>query len=122
MEAQATVIIWVGYIKGQFNLSDLFTNKTMLWNTRHNLVDEMFSKIASPIGDIGKAQVHFHMGAYKYLPHYKVPDICATENTPPILSSMYVDLSPTSFGFSISYHLRDWSKFNLKSAQQDWTR
>ena len=68
---QAAGIFRVGSIPGQFKLTDLFTKTTMSGNTRHNLVDSIFSNTASPIGDIEKAWVHFYMGVYKYLPHYK---------------------------------------------------
>ena len=70
-EAQAAGILRVGWVPGECNLEDLFTNTTMPGNTRHNLVDSIFSNTASPIGDIENLQVHLFMGAYKYLPHYK---------------------------------------------------
>ena len=54
-EAQAAGILRVGWIPGEFNLADLFTKTTMPGNTRHNLVDSIFSNTASPIGDIEKA-------------------------------------------------------------------
>ena len=54
-EAEAAGILWVGWIPGEFNLADLFTKTTMPGNTRHNLVDSIFSNTASPIGDIEKA-------------------------------------------------------------------
>ena len=53
-EEQATGILRVEWIPGEFNLEDLFTNTTMPGNTRHNLVESIFSNIASPIGDIEK--------------------------------------------------------------------
>ena len=71
MEAQASGILHIGWIPGEFNLVDLFTNTTMPGNTRHNLVDSIFSNTASPIGDIEKSQVHFHTNTSKYLSHYK---------------------------------------------------
>ena len=71
-EAQAEVIIRVGWIPVEFNLADLFTNTTIPGNTRHNLVDSIFINKISPIGDIEKAYVHLYMGEYKYLPHYKI--------------------------------------------------
>ena len=70
-EAQAAGIIRFGWIPGEFNLADFSTKTKMRWNTRHNLVDSIFSNTASPIGDIEKVWVHFYMGASKYLPHYK---------------------------------------------------
>ena len=54
-EAQAAGILRVGWIPGEFDLSDLFTKTTMPVNTRHNLVDSIFSNSASPLGDIEKA-------------------------------------------------------------------
>ena len=39
MEYQATGILRVGWIPGEFNLADFFTKTTMPGNTRHNLVD-----------------------------------------------------------------------------------
>ena len=54
-EAQASDILRVGWITGEFNLSDLFTKITMPGNTRHNLVVSIFSNTASPVGDIEKA-------------------------------------------------------------------
>ena len=54
-EDQATGILWVGWIPGEFNLADLFTKITIPRNTRHNLVDSIFSNTESPIGDIEKA-------------------------------------------------------------------
>ena len=71
-EAQAAGIILVGWIPGEFNLADLFTKTTMSRNTRHNLVDLIFSNTASPIGDIEKAWVFLYMVASKYLPHYNI--------------------------------------------------
>ena len=38
-EDQASGILKVGWITGEFNLSDLFTKTIMPGNTRHNLVD-----------------------------------------------------------------------------------
>ena len=55
MEAQASGILHIVWIPGEFNLVDLFTNTTIPGNTRHNLVDSIFSNTASPIGDIEKA-------------------------------------------------------------------
>ena len=54
-EAQSAGIIRVGWIPGEFNLAELFTNTTMPGNTRCNLVDSIFSSTSSPIGDIEKA-------------------------------------------------------------------
>ena len=51
-EAQDSGILRVGWIPGEFNLADLFTMTTMPGNTRHNLVDSIFSNTKSPIGDI----------------------------------------------------------------------
>ena len=69
-EAQAAGILRVGWIPGDFNLEDLFTKTTTSGNTRHNLVDSIFSNTAPPIGDIEKAYVHLYIGESKYLPHY----------------------------------------------------
>ena len=63
-------ILRVGLIPGDFKPEDLFTNTTLPVNTRHNLVDSIFSNTSSPIGGIEKAWVHLYMGASKYLPHY----------------------------------------------------
>ena len=54
-ESQDAGIIQVGCIPGEFNLADLFTKTTMTGNTRHNLVDSIFSNTASKIGDTEKA-------------------------------------------------------------------
>ena len=54
-EAQAAGILRVGWIPGEFILSNLFTKTTIPGNTRNNLVDSIFSNTASPIGDIEKA-------------------------------------------------------------------
>ena len=53
-EAQASGILRVGWFPGEFNLTYLFTNTTMPGNTRHNLIDSIFSNTASPIGNIEK--------------------------------------------------------------------
>ena len=53
-EAQDAGILRVGCIPGEFNLADLFTKTTMPGNTRHNLVDSIFSNAASHIGDVEK--------------------------------------------------------------------
>ena len=53
--AHAAGIIHVWWIKGEFNLVDLFTKTTMPGNARHNLVDSIFSNTESPIGNIEKA-------------------------------------------------------------------
>ena len=53
-EARDAGILRVGWIPGEFNLSDLFTNTKMPGNARHNLVDSIFSNTTSPIGDIKK--------------------------------------------------------------------
>ena len=54
-EDQATGILWVVWIPGEFNLEDLFTDTTMPGNKRHNLDDSIFSNTAPPIGNIEKA-------------------------------------------------------------------
>ena len=54
-ESQAAGILQVGWIPGEFSPSDLFTKTTITDNTRHNLVDSIFSNTASPLGDIEKA-------------------------------------------------------------------
>ena len=71
MEAQAESVLSVGWIPGQINLPGLFTKTTMPGKTRHNFVESILSNTTSPIGGIDQAQVHFHMGSYRYLPHYK---------------------------------------------------
>ena len=58
-------VLCVRWIPGDFNLDYLFTKTTMPGNTRHTLVEPIFSNIASPIGGIEKAQVHLHTVAYK---------------------------------------------------------
>ena len=55
MEFHYSGVIRFGWILGEFNLADLFTKTTMPGNTRHNLVDSIFSNTASPIGSIEKA-------------------------------------------------------------------
>ena len=52
---QAAGILRFWWILEEFNLADLFTKTTMTGNTRHNLVDSIFSNKSSPIGDIDKA-------------------------------------------------------------------
>ena len=54
-ETQAAGILRVGWIPGDFNLLYLFTKTTIHRNTRHTLVDSIFSNTASPIGDIEEA-------------------------------------------------------------------
>ena len=54
-EAQAVGILRVGWIPGDFNLSDLFTKSKMPGNKTYNSVDLIFSITASPIYDIEKA-------------------------------------------------------------------
>ena len=44
--AEAAGILRFGWISGEFNLADLFTKTTMPGNTRHNLVDSIFSNTA----------------------------------------------------------------------------
>ena len=51
-EAQYSGILWVVWIKREFNPADLYTKTTMPGITRHNLVDSIFYNIASPIDDI----------------------------------------------------------------------
>ena len=70
-EAQVACTLRVVWIPGEFNLADFFTKTTMPGNTRHNLVDSIFSNTASPIGDIEKAWFHLYMVASKYLTHYR---------------------------------------------------
>ena len=50
-EALDAGIIQVGWIPGEFNPADLFSKTTMPGNTRHNLVDSIFSITASIIVD-----------------------------------------------------------------------
>ena len=69
-ESQAAGVLFVRWIPGEFNAACFFMNSTLTDNTRNNLVESIFSKPASPIGDIEKAWVHLHVGASKYLPHY----------------------------------------------------
>ena len=54
-ESQAAGVLCVGLIVGKFNLDDLFTKTKIPGNTRHNLVEYIFSNRASPIGGIDKA-------------------------------------------------------------------
>ena len=54
-EAQDAGILRVGWIPGEFNPAELLTKTTMPGNTRHNLVDSVFSNTASSICDIEKA-------------------------------------------------------------------
>ena len=49
---RVVVILRVGWIPGEFNLADLFTNKTVTGNIRHILGDTNFFYTASPIVDI----------------------------------------------------------------------
>ena len=51
-EAQAAGILRFGWIPVEFYLEDLFIKTTVPGNTKHNLVDSIFSNTASPIGDI----------------------------------------------------------------------
>ena len=53
-EARAEGVLRVGWIPGEFNPEYLFTNTTMPGNTRHNMVESIFSNISSPIGGIEK--------------------------------------------------------------------
>ena len=55
---QAAGILWVGWIPRELKLADLFKKTTMPGNTRHKLVDLIFSNTKSPISDIEKAWVH----------------------------------------------------------------
>ena len=71
-ESKYAYIFRFGWIPGEFNPVDLFTKTTMPGDTRHNLVDSIFSITESTIGDIEKAWVHLYMGASKYIPHYKI--------------------------------------------------
>jgi hypothetical protein len=50
-EAQATGTIRVGWIKGDFNLADLFTKTTMPGNLRHGLVMNIFNNDVAPLVD-----------------------------------------------------------------------
>ena len=54
-QAQAAGILRDVLISGEFNLAEFFTNTTKPGNTRHNLVESIFSKTVSSIGDIEKA-------------------------------------------------------------------
>ena len=45
-EAQAAGILRAGLIPGELYLADLFTKTTMPGNTRHNLIDSIFSNTA----------------------------------------------------------------------------
>ena len=63
-DAHAAVFICVLWITGEFNLVDLFTKKMTSGNSRHILVETIFSNIEYPIGGIEKVYVYFHMGAY----------------------------------------------------------
>ena len=50
-EAQAAGMIRVGWIKGEFNLADLFTKTTMPGNLRHGLVMNIFNNDVAPLVD-----------------------------------------------------------------------
>ena len=50
-EAQAAGTIRVGWIKGEFNLADLFTKTTMPGNLRHGLVMNIFNNDVAPLVD-----------------------------------------------------------------------
>ena len=50
-EAQAAGIIRVGWIKGEYNLADLFTKTTMAGNVRHGMVENIFNNNASSLKD-----------------------------------------------------------------------
>ena len=54
-EDRAAGILRFGWIIVEFNLVDFFTTTTMPGNTRHNLVDSIFSNTASPIVDTEKS-------------------------------------------------------------------
>ena len=54
-EAQSAGIIQVGWITGEFILSDFFTKTRMPSNTRNILVDSIFFNISSPIDDVEKS-------------------------------------------------------------------
>ena len=54
-EDQASGILKVGWITGEFNLSDLFTKTTTSENKIHDLVESIFSNTASQIGSIDQA-------------------------------------------------------------------
>ena len=54
-EAQASGILRVGWIPGEFKMADFFTKRTMPVNTRHSFVGLIFSNTASQVGDIEKA-------------------------------------------------------------------
>ena len=48
-EAQAAGTIMVGWIKGEFNLADLFTKTTMAGDLQHRLVNNIFNNEAAPL-------------------------------------------------------------------------
>ena len=50
-EAQAAGTIRVGWIKGEFNLADLFTKTTINGNDRNGIVEGIFNNEATPIDD-----------------------------------------------------------------------
>ena len=53
-EAQDAGVLHAGWRPGLFNPEYFFTNATMPGNTRHNLVELIFSNAASPIGGVEK--------------------------------------------------------------------
>jgi len=48
-EAQAAGTIRVGWIKGYYNLADLFTKTTLTNETRHRLINNIFDNQATPL-------------------------------------------------------------------------
>lgn len=48
-EAQAAGTIMVGWIKGEYNLADLFTKTTMTGDLKHRLVHNIFNNEAAPL-------------------------------------------------------------------------
>ena len=54
-EVQSGSVLRIGWILGEFNLEYFLTKTSMPWHTRHNLVDSILSKTASPIGGIDTA-------------------------------------------------------------------
>ena len=55
MEAQDSGVLCVGWIPGEFNLSDLFTKTTMHGDKSRNLFESTFLNTSSPIVGIEKA-------------------------------------------------------------------
>ena len=54
IEAQAEVTLRVGWIPGEYNIAELFTNTTMTGNMIHGLAESIFCNKAAVIRNKGK--------------------------------------------------------------------